>query len=107
MNIQLCTRLIHNEAIVFTKLDDTIVMMDMEKGHYYELDPLGTRIWLLLERGLSVAEVCDTMMEKYEITPEICHEDTLTFLNELNRMKIVQALPDEGHASPHPSTHHP
>ena len=38
-----------NAAMLFTDLDDTIVMMDPDKGMYYELGSVGSRIWTLLE----------------------------------------------------------
>ena len=36
-------------ATIFTDLDDTVVIMDTDRGTYDELDPVGTRIWMLLE----------------------------------------------------------
>ena len=58
-----------NAAMIFTDLDDTVVMMDPDKGRYYELDPVGTRIWTLLEAARPVGEVCDALVEEYEVTP--------------------------------------
>ena len=58
-----------NEAIVFTDLDDTIVMMDVDEGQYYELDPVGARIWGLLETGRSAADLCDTLAAEFDVDP--------------------------------------
>lgn len=86
------TRLARNEAIIFTELDDTVVMMDAEEGRYYELDPVGASIWALLERDKSVAEVCEALEKQYEVVPETCREDVLAFVEELDRLGVVQRI---------------
>ena len=63
MDIGLDSTVQRNGEILFTDLDDTVVMMDPDKGTYYELDTVGTRIWSLLDTGRSVKELCDLLVE--------------------------------------------
>ena len=88
-----------NEAIVFTDLDDTIVMMDVDEGQYYELDPVGARIWTLLETGRSAADLCDVLAGEFEIDPDTCRRDTLQFLKEASAMRIVHVEPAQAPAA--------
>ena len=55
-----------NPEMIFTDLDDTVVMMDPDEGRYYELDPVGSRIWALLETARPVAQVCDRLVDEYD-----------------------------------------
>ena len=55
VTVALTSQVSRNEAIVFTDLDDTIVMMDVDEGQYYELDPVGARIWGLLEPAAAIS----------------------------------------------------
>ena len=82
-----------NEAIVFTDLDNTIVMMDVDEGQYYELDPTGARIWTLLETGRSVTDLCDALVAEFEVEPDTCHHDTLEFLQTASALRIVHVQP--------------
>ena len=82
-----------NEATVFTDLDDTIVMMDVEEGQYYELDQIGARIWTLLETGRSVADLCDALSAEFDVDPDTCRRDTLEFLQTACTMRIVHIQP--------------
>ena len=82
-----------NEAIVFTDLDDTIVMMDVDEGQYYELDRIGARIWTLLETGRSAADLCDTLSAEFDVDPDTCRRDTLEFLQTAGTMRIVHVQP--------------
>ena len=61
MDFQLTARVVRSEAITFTELDDTVVMMDVGEGLYYELDPVGVSIWALLGRARSAEEVCEAL----------------------------------------------
>ena len=93
-----------NEAIVFTELDDAIVMMDVEEGSYYELDPVGTRIWVLLERGPRVAELCETLQREYDVDARTCRDDVRAFLEEMSGLGIVRMRQTEAPAPPADST---
>lgn len=85
------TNLTRNDSIVFTELDDTIVMMDVDEGHYYELDPIAARIWELIDDGATVGAVCDALAEQYEVDPQECQQDTLEFLTQAVERGIVLA----------------
>ena len=89
--MDLSTNLTRSEKIVFTHLDDTIVMMDVEEGHYYELDPIATRIWELIEEGSTVGAICDALVEQYEVDPQECRQDTLEFLERAAERGLVLA----------------
>ena len=81
---------LRNPAMIFTDLDDTVVMMDPDEGRYYELDPVGTRIWNLLETARPVAKVCDQLVKEYDVTPDICRRDVVDFLAKATELGIVK-----------------
>lgn len=89
--MDLSTNLTRSEKIVFTQLDDTIVMMDVEEGHYYELDPIATCIWKLIAEGSTVGAICDALVEQYEVDPQECRQDTLEFLERAAERGLVLA----------------
>ena len=84
-----------NEAIVFTDLDDTIVMMDVDEGQYYELDQVGAHIWTLLETSQTAADLCNALAAKFDVDPDTCRRDTLEFLQTASSMRIVHIQPAE------------
>ena len=95
MGIGLSSRVSRSDGVVFTGLDDTVVMMDVEEGRYYELDPVGARIWALLEPGPRVAEVCGVLAGEYEVAPETCRDEVCAFLDELDRLGVVRVRPSD------------
>ena len=95
-SIQPSSRVIRNEAIIAAEIDESVVMMDVEKGRYYELDPVGARVWTLAESGPRIAEVCEALVAEYEVAPDTCGGDVRAFLDELRRREVVRILPGNG-----------
>ena len=94
VSLSLDTVVRRNPAIVFTDLDDAVVMMDADEGVYHELDPIGAHIWTLLETPRSAAELCESLLADYEVTPEDCRRDVLAFLERARELGIVEPRAD-------------
>lgn len=65
------------------------VILDLESGTYFGLDPVGARIWQLLESGKSLAEACDVMVEEYDVTRDVIQHDALALAGDLVANKLV------------------
>ena len=92
-SIEPSSRVVRGEAIDFAEVGDTLVMMDLDEGRYYELNPMGARVWALIESGPRVAELCEALIAEYEIAPETCRRETRAFLEELSRLAVVRIRP--------------
>ena len=78
-----------NAEIIFTDLDDTVVMMDAERGLTTSSIRWRPRICTLLESARPVGEVCGVLAGEYDVTPGQCSDDVLAFLEEAAEMKII------------------
>ena len=95
-DIEFSSRVVRSEAIEFAELDDTIVMMDVDEGRYYELNPVGARVWALIESGPRVTEVCEALAAEYEVRPDTCRSEVGAFFAELRRLAVVcERRPDD------------
>jgi len=78
-----------SKEILSSQIDDETVMMDIEKGEYYGINQVGTRIWVLLERPHTIKQLCDTLMEEFEVGEEECFGDVREFVGRLAEKKMV------------------
>lgn len=76
--------------ILSSTLDDEVVMMSSEKGMYYNLDPIGSRIWELLDTPQTLESLCAHLMEEYDIDQATCQQETEEFLQSLADRGLVQ-----------------
>ena len=68
--------------------DDTVIL-DLASGTYYGLDPVGARMWQLMGEGKTLADVCETMLDEYEVTLEALESDILRLTEELRAKGLV------------------
>ena len=94
MKLPIPAPLVRSGTAVFTELDDQVVMLDTERGKYYELDPVGSRIWVLLEGEPSMAELLDSLTAEFEVDAETCRNDLADFLEKLVELGLVAVARD-------------
>jgi hypothetical protein len=78
--------------VMARQVGDETVILDLASGTYFGLDPVGARIWQLLGEGKTLAEICQMMLEEYEVEREQLETDVLRLTGELlERGLVVQA----------------
>jgi hypothetical protein len=75
--------------VVFRELDGEAVILNLESGMYFGLDPIGTRIWRLVEENGSLRAVWEAMQREFEAPGDTLRSDLLTFINELSAKGLV------------------
>lgn len=70
-------------------MGDETVILDLASGTYFGLDPVGTRMWELMGEGKTLAEICEQMLEEYEVSRDDLERDTLRLTQELADQGLV------------------
>lgn len=81
---------IRNSKTISGRLHDELVMMDLEQGKYFSLNPVATRIWDLLEKPSDLKELCKALMEEYEVGGEQCLAEVREHLSELKGLNLIE-----------------
>ena len=81
------------EVMARTVGDETVIL-DVASGTYFGLDPVGARMWELMGEGMTLAEVCDRMLDEYEVSRDQLEGDTLRLGEELQRQGLIQVQPE-------------
>ncbi len=71
-------------------IDEELVMMNIEKGEYYGLTKVASRIWMLLDKEISYGLLIETLLKEYEISEEVCRSEVQRFLIELEKRKLIR-----------------
>jgi len=83
------------EDVLDTEINDQTVMMDIEQGSYFGLNESGTRIWGLLAEPILIGDLCDRLMEEFEVPREQCEQQVVGFLRHLLERGLLQVVTDE------------
>jgi len=74
---------------VTCELSDEAVVLHLNDGIYYGLDPIGASIWKLLQTPKTIPEIRDAIMKEYDVEAERCETDLRALLKELADKKLV------------------
>jgi hypothetical protein len=87
--IDLNTTIKRNPELVSSDIDGEKVMMSIESGEYFGLDPVGSRIWELIENPIKIEKLVEVLLDEFEVIKEQCELDTLDFLNQLQEKNLL------------------
>jgi len=90
MEINNSVLIIKNTDIATNELDGKIVMMHIETGKYYNLDDVGTDIWLNIDHDITFENLVNKLLSIYNIDKETCENDTKIFLTKLQENKMIK-----------------
>lgn len=71
------------ETIYTQDISGEVILLDTEGGFYFGLDPVGARMWQLIQEHGTLHTVFDTILVEYEVTPELLESDLLDLANRL------------------------
>lgn len=86
---------VKNSSIVAAKeqiscdLAGEAAILQLESGIYYGLDGVGARVWNLIQETRTIHEVLVTLLEEYDVDPDLCEHDLLALLQELTDHGLV------------------
>jgi hypothetical protein len=72
-----------SDDIVYRELDGSIVTLSLATGEYVELDPVGTRIWQLIEQDGRQSSVREGLLASFDIDEDTCDQELNAFLATL------------------------
>jgi len=76
--------------VIARQVGDEIVLLDLDNGTYFGLDPVGARIWELISQGRTLAAVCEVIVDEYDVTREIIEQDLLKLVADLAAQRLVK-----------------
>src|SRR3990172_11961862 len=81
---------IRSDAI-FQQLEGEAVLLNMQTGTFFGLNPVGTRIWELLSQHGDLETVTAKFCEEYDVTEDQFLSHLSEFIDKLRRKGLVEA----------------
>ncbi len=83
------TIITRNEDMFTGEVDSDIMMMSVDSGKYYLLNPVGGEIWDALQQPLTFCALCDILESKFSAERSLLEKETLDFLVKLLSRQII------------------
>lgn len=65
------------------------VILDLTSGVYYGLNEVGAKIWNLIQQPQTIQAIQHSLLQEYDVDPEVCTQDLLQLLQELQAAGLV------------------
>ena len=65
-------------------------ILQLESGVYYTLNPVGARVWTLVQQPVRVAALRDALLAEYDVEPERSEGDLLALLEQLAQEGLIE-----------------
>jgi len=88
--ISLKTIVVASKDNVSCSLGEEAAILHMGSGVYYGLDPVGARIWKLLDQPRSVSDLRAVILDEYDVEPAKCESDLLGLLEKLRTEGLIE-----------------
>jgi hypothetical protein len=78
--------------VVFQKVGDETVLLNMESGVYYGLNSTGTRLWEVLRDKKNLRAALDELVTEYDVQPQDLQRDVLRLIRELEAKGLIEVV---------------
>lgn len=69
---------------------DGSIVLDLRRGAMFRVNPLGSRILDLLDKGASLLEVTEAISREFRVAPDVVRADVSDFLDSLERHGVLE-----------------
>ncbi|MDD5597009.1 MAG: PqqD family protein [Victivallaceae bacterium] len=90
MNIDSKVLICRSDNPLVNKLDGEVIMLDPQKGVYYNLNRVGSFIWDMLEKPATLDDICREILSEFEVEEEICRKDAVEYITRMNEYGLIR-----------------
>jgi hypothetical protein len=87
------TRVVASRNQVSTNVSGEAVILGMNDSVYYGLDPVGARIWALVQQPQTLGAIVETLTAEYDVTAERALADLVRLAGSLLERHLLELAP--------------
>jgi hypothetical protein len=70
-------------TLIAADVADEAILLDVDSGYFFQLNPTASRIWNLVETPRPLSELCDEMGRTFAVDAETCRSDVHEFVADM------------------------
>lgn len=78
--------------VLVREVADELVLLSLESEDYFGLDPVGARIWHLLQSEGTVRDAFEAMLAEYDVDGATLAHDLEVLLHELSSRHLIELV---------------
>ena len=90
MAISLTQRATIADNVLFRVIGNEAVLLNLKTEQYLGLDPVGTRMWTLLNESRSLQEAFELLLKEYDVDADRLRTDLEEFIGKLVAQGLIE-----------------
>lgn len=78
-----------SDKVVFRKVEDKVVLINLETGYYYSLNKMGGLIFNSIRDGRHHSDILNDIKREFDVSESKAEDDFNSFIEELKREAIL------------------
>jgi hypothetical protein len=78
-------------GVMAATVGDQAVVMGIDNGRFFDLNPMGAVIWSKLDRETTFANIVSELMAMYDVDEVTCKSEVTRFLTNMKELGFVEA----------------
>ena len=99
MSRHFSSRVTTSPDVLLRIIGDEAVILNLKSELYLGLDPIGTRIWTVLQGSPSIQAAHASLLDEFEVEPERLRQDMERLLDQMLAQGLIELHPGEAIAS--------
>jgi hypothetical protein len=99
MSRHFSSRVTTSPDVLLRIIGDEAVILNLKSELYLGLDPIGTRIWTVLQGSPSIQAAHASLLDEFEVEPERLRQDIDCLLDQMLAQGLIELHPGEAIAS--------
>lgn len=87
--VSLSSTVVASPGQISCDLAGEAVILAVDAGAYYGLNPVGCRVWSLIQTPACVRDLCRTLIAEYDVEPGTCEREVLDLLAHLASERLI------------------
>lgn len=76
-------RPVRRDGVLARRVDDVLVVLDPETGHYFQLNGVGADVWELCDGNATIEEIVTELESRYSVVRSTILEDVQALIGSL------------------------
>ena len=92
--ISMSTVVVASDQQISCDVADEAVLLSVQSGDYFGLNPVGASIWRLIQRPSTLGRVRNALLDEYEdIEVQDCEQEVISFVTQMLALDLVEIRP--------------
>jgi hypothetical protein len=87
--LRVADTVVASKGVMSSTLGEEVMILNPRAGVYHGLDPVGARVWELIQEPRTIEGLRDALLDEYEVEPARLEQDLIALLGSMRTNQLI------------------